>query len=81
MTLHPCEDPARRCLKVEDWPGEDRAAWNAIFTEGDLLEGDAGPGAHWSAATREFRRKGYGRWLNFLIVTDRLDRSTPPAAR
>jgi integrase len=35
---------------------------------GDILDGTVGPGFHWKNETREKYRKGYGRWLTFLIV-------------
>ena len=43
-------------------PAEDHAP-------GALLDGTVGPARHWSPDTREIRRKGYGRWLTFLITS------------
>lgn len=68
VELHPYEDPARRCLTVEEWPEPDRLAWQAAMMPGDILDGTVGAGFHWSDETREKYRKGYGRWLTFLIV-------------
>lgn len=69
--LHPFEDPLRRCLKLEEWPEADRLAWDAALAPGDLLDGTMGAGHHWCSATREKYRKGYGRWLTFLITSGR----------
>lgn len=79
--LLPFEDPARARLKLEHWPEADRQAWEAIFEPGDILDGTVGPGHHWSEETRAIRRKGYGRWLTFLIGSGLLNQDDPPAAR
>lgn len=79
--LWPFEDPNRRCLRVEEWPELDRAAWETAVQPGDILDGTVGPGHHWAKQTREKYRKGYGRWLTFLIMSGRYDGSTVPAAR
>lgn len=79
--LLPFEDPTRRCLKVNEWPETDQQAWCALFAPGDILDGTMGAGCHWAEATREKYRKGYGRWLTFLITTSQLDQGTLPAAR
>ena len=79
--MHPSEDPRRRCLKLEDWPEIDREAWEAALAPGDLLDGTMGPGNHWGPDTREKYRKGYGRWLTFLITSGRFDPALTPAER
>lgn len=87
--LHPFEDPARRCLPLHLWPSEDRAAWEAALAPGDVLDGTVGPGFHWREETRSKYRKGYGRWLTFLVrsgmlraaVHDPTDRINPDAIR
>ncbi|MFC1491573.1 tyrosine-type recombinase/integrase [Nitrospinota bacterium] len=79
--LHPYEDPRRRCLKVQEWPERDRRAWMKALEPGDILDGTAGPGFHWSEQTREKYRKGYGRWLTFLTVTGRFEPDVSPADR
>ena len=38
-------------LKRVLWPATDRAAWEALFTEGDIFDG-AGPSCHWSHGSR-----------------------------
>jgi len=80
-TLYPREDPLRRCLKLEEWPEADRLAWEQAMQPGDILDGTVGAGFHWSTDTRKKCRKGYGRWLTFLITSDRFDRSVAPADR
>ncbi len=80
-TLFPFEDPTRRCLKVHEWPEHDQKAWHALFVPGDILDGTVGTGFHWEEATREKYRKGYGRWLTFLITTDQLQADMPPGDR
>ena len=79
--LHPFEDPRRRCLKLEEWPEADREAWDAALVPGDLLDGTMGIGHQWCSATREKYRKGYGRWLTFLITSGRYQDEVAPAAR
>jgi integrase/recombinase XerD len=80
-TLHPHEDPIRRCLKVPEWPEWDQRLWVIIFQPGDILDGDIGAGFHWKEATRQKYRKGYGRWLTFLITTHQFDAAVPPTDR
>lgn len=81
MGINYADDPRRRCLRVDQWPEADRLAWEAAARPGDVLDGTVGPAYHWSAATREKYRKGYGRWLNFLIVSQMFDPGLSPAAR
>lgn len=79
--LLPFEDPTRCCLTLEEWPERDRLDWEAALTSGDLLDGTVGPGNHWSDDTREKYRKGYGRWLTFLVASGRFDPELTPTAR
>lgn len=79
--LFPFEDPTRRCLKVHKWPELDQKHWHELFEPGDILDGTMGAGCHWEEATREKYRKGYGRWLTFLICTGQLDVTVIPADR
>ena len=76
----PCDDPARRCLKVDEWPRADREAWEAMLRVGHVLD-VAGRASHWSWATRHKNRRGYGRWLNFLDRHSGIDRAQHPADR
>ena len=59
------EDPGRRCLKVDEWPPADQAAWATAIRPGHVLD-DLGAASHWSPATLHKNRRGYGRWLTFL---------------
>lgn len=68
--LLPHEEPLRRCLKVHERPQADQLAWGALFKPGDLLDGTAGLGHHWCEDARQKYRKGYGRWLTFLITNE-----------
>lgn len=47
-----------RSMPFSSWPESDRLAWQAILAEGDVFDG-RGPGAHWSAATRQAARYDY----------------------
>jgi integrase/recombinase XerD len=75
------DDPLRRCLKVHEWPQVDQLAWGALFELGDLLDGTTGLGHHWSEDTRQKYRKGYGRWLTFLITRGRYQAHLAPEDR
>jgi integrase len=77
----PHEDPLRRCLNVHEWPESDQLAWGALFEPGDLLDGTAGLGHHWCDDTRQKYRKGYGRWLTFLITSGRFQAHLAPEDR
>jgi integrase/recombinase XerD len=67
-------------LKPADWPAGDHAAWNALFVEGDILDG-AGPCAHWAHGSRIKRRQSYGYWLAFLARRGELDEQVDVAGR
>ena len=79
--LLPHEDPKRRCLRVAEWPERDRIAWERALAPGDILDGTIGPGFHWRPQTQEKYRKGYGRWLTFLITSGLLERDIAPGDR
>lgn len=53
-------------LKRDDWPDQDRQLWVNLLAGGGFME-DCGPGASWSAGTRQIRQQGYGQWLSFLM--------------
>lgn len=74
------EDPGRRCLKIEAWPEADRVAWNKAIKTDHVLD-DPGAASHWSPATLHKNRRGYGRWLNFLLERDLVARDQKPADR
>lgn len=68
------------CLKLEDWPEPDRAAWQLLFADGGLFD-DGGPCRDWSAGSRKMRTQSYGQWLSFLIRTDRPAITVDPVHR
>ena len=74
------DDPDRRCFKVEEWPELDRQLWRESLRQGELFDED-GAAAHWSPATREKYRKGYGRWLNWLRTGGEFDPGQLPGER
>lgn len=74
-------------LKRVHWPDADCLAWEALFREGDILDG-AGPCCHWSEGSRRKREQTYGHWLAYCrgqgIVDppiDLMDRATEDAVR
>ena len=78
--LDPRKDPARRCMKVEEWPSRDRAAWEAAFAPGSLRR-RAGRAARWADGAADKVRSSYGRWLTFLKRRGELDADLDPARR
>ena len=68
----PCRKPNRRIrvsLRVEHWPADDRQAWHALFTTGDLFD-EKGPGAHLAPRTRTSIENVYGPRLGFFAHTE-----------
>ncbi|MCH7792963.1 MAG: hypothetical protein IID31_11880, partial [Planctomycetes bacterium] len=76
----PFQDPSRRCLKLDEWPEADRVAWMKAIREDHVLD-DPGPACHWSPATRHKNRRGYGRWLTFLLGQNLVIPGQHPADR
>ncbi len=74
------DEPRRRCLKVEEWPPQDRAEWRRAQMRADPF-GDPGRAAHLRPASIEKIRKGYGRFLGFLRWHGLLDPKADPATR
>ncbi len=70
----------RLILKREDWPNQDRAAWNALFVDGGIFD-ERGPCVDWSAGSRCKREQSYGHWLGFLTNAGLLDAACLPADR
>ena len=69
-----------RALPLSGWPAADRAAWDALFREGDLLDGQ-GEATHWSQATRRTNTQHYGRWLGWLDGNGLLAHDAAPDER
>jgi hypothetical protein len=78
--IDPKKDPARRCLKEAAWPVLDRQAWQVAVRKSDCFEGRKASDG-WKASTRSKVAKAYGRWLNWLQVSELLDPVLSPAAR
>ena len=78
--MFPFEDPSRRCLKIDEWPEADRVAWMKAIRKDYVLD-DPGPASHWSPATLHKNRRGYGRWLTFLLDQNLVIPSQHPADR
>ena len=71
---------ARLILKREDWPTQDRAAWDALFIDGGIFD-ERGPCVDWSAGSRCKREQSYGHWLGFLKNAGLLEPACLPAGR
>ena len=73
--------PERACLKLKDWPDEDRRLWQAACNPGDLLASEEGARADHAIASNRKAERGYGRWLTFLQMTDPSSLAEAPALR
>src|SRR5262245_11828287 len=80
MTNTPTDVPL--ILKRSHWPITDQIAWDALFAEGDLLDG-CGPCVRWAEGSRRKGEQAYGHWLGFLgrrgplgMPSDVTDRAT-----
>ena len=70
---------SKRCLHVHEWPEVDQDLWHKVTAQGSVLDENLQRSALWRPPTRELVRKCYGRWLSFLISTDRMKpKITPP---
>jgi len=73
--------PERTCLKLKDWPPEDRRPWQAACTPTDPLSDDEGARANHSVMSNRKAERGYGRWLTFLQNIDPASLAQAPALR
>ncbi len=73
-------DPTRRCLVIHDWPESDQVLWRQVTAPAKLLDEYRSRAANWSEATRHKYRRGYGRWICFL-VNEGIDLDEAPSAR
>src|SRR5262249_38036562 len=62
--------PERACLKLKDWPDEDRRLWQAACKPGELLARGEGARADHAGAPNRTAARAQGRWLTFLQMTD-----------
>lgn len=69
--------PAQRCLKLEEWPVQDRDLWSRV-TSGRRrsFRGDTPAGRLSAASVRKYE-EGYGRWLGALFFLGELVDETP----
>ena len=74
-------DPVRRCLLINQWPEIDQNLWQAVTAFRHVLDEEGGRSASWRSPTLNKNRKGYGRWLSYLIATRNLDANKLPAER
>ena len=76
------KDPARRALKLEEWPAADRAAWQTARAPGDVLEPESGGlASHWRDSSAKSFVKSYGQFLGFLDRQGLLNKSGDAATR
>lgn len=80
MSRYTRKDPARRCLRLEEWPTADQLAWRIAVAPGDVLD-PGGAGAAWAPHTRAGIISAYGRWLTWLKIHAHLDVGAAPEHR
>ena len=77
---YPRDDPARRSLRLHEWPAPDREAWLRAVAPADLLD-DGGDATTWSPVPQRGVIKGYGAWLGHLQRRGALDAEAHPEMR
>lgn len=70
----------KRTMPMNEWPRPDRAMWDQVFAEGDIL-GDRGSGSDWAASTKESAFYSYAKWLTWLSMNGYLEPTSSPFAR
>lgn len=60
-------DPARRCLPVSQWPEPWQVAWHRAVDKAPLLSGRGRAGRRLAPDTLQKYRRGFGRWVTFLL--------------
>src|SRR6516164_3594041 len=73
--------PERACLRLKDWPHEDRCLWQAACAPSDPLADEGGARANHALMSNRKAQRGYGRWLTFLQHTDPVSLAEAPALR
>jgi integrase len=73
-------DPISIPIPFNDWPANDRLAWEIAITPASLF-GEGGTAAHWAEVTARGYQAAYGRWLRFLVRREWLDAQTAFASR
>ena len=69
------------CLPLNAWPQLDQVLWTNVTHPGSILDDETPRAASWRSPTKKKVRKGYGRWLHFLLAFDQLDTRVHPADR
>ena len=62
--------PERACMKLNDWPAEDRRLWQEAITPADPFAESGGTRANYSPRSNQKAVKGYGRFLTDLKFHD-----------
>ena len=70
----------KRTMPMNEWPRPDRAMWDQVFAEGDIL-GDRGSGSDWAPSTKESTFYSYAKWLTWLSMNDHLEQISNPLGR
>lgn len=73
--------PERSCMKLADWPGQDRAQWRDALLPADPFDDDGGSRSGHRPHSNRKVEVGYGRWLTFLENQCALDPTVHPADR
>jgi integrase/recombinase XerD len=74
--------PERACLKLQEWPAQDRRLWQAACRPSDLLDAEpSGARANHAIVSNRKAEKGYGRWLTFLKIAHLDSLTDAPALR
>ena len=58
--------PERACMKLDDWPQEDRRLWTVAIQPADPFADGGGERANYAYRSNEKAVKGYGRYLTYL---------------
>ena len=73
--------PERACMKVADWPEEDRRRWRDAIAPADPFADGGGTRANHSLRSNTKAEKGYGRFLTDLRLHDPGALQEPPIER
>ncbi len=71
---------AGHVIHLDDWPEQDRIAWQSRFANVDVFDYD-NPASRWSRRSRVGIAVAYGRWLAYLDKRGELDRHAAPGDR
>lgn len=80
MTRALGRDPARRCMRLDEWPAADQEIWRMALGPADIL-GPGGERRRHAALSNRLVETSYGRWLGWLSHAGLLDAVAAPADR